>query len=237
MVFGKRKAQEEERPPVPAVGWRDVRRFTIGRTERSGVHGERRQLGRLAVRVPRQARDVRTYAPCAYFRTDSPGNPVLEPTLYEDEAAQRVLCAVDGPMDVGKEVHRSVLDGEGRVIGTIRRIPSSNRVVHHTWRIDQPDCPEIAGRSQWSLANNSPRGLALRGLESTLNMVLELAADGDNRTAEGRTLEWKTAGGELVMVSKGIPQFDSSIGISIKVGWLDRRLAFAVAMVPDFPEL
>ncbi|MFG2941686.1 hypothetical protein [Streptomyces sp. NPDC048282] len=235
MVFGKRKAQEQG-PPVPAVGWRDVRRFTIGRTERSVVHGKKPQLGRLAVRVPRQAKDVRTYAPCGYFRTDSPSNPVDEPMLYEDEAAQRVLCTVDDPMDVGKEVHRSVRDSEGRVIGTIRRIPSSNRMVHHTWRIDQPGQPEIAGRSQWSLANNSPKGLALRGLESTLNAVMELAADGDNRTTEGRTLEWRTED-ELVMVSKGIPQIDSSIDMSIKVGWLDRRLAFAVAMVPDFPKL
>ncbi|MFJ6294800.1 hypothetical protein ACIQJX_15745 [Streptomyces griseoviridis] len=35
---------------------------------------------------------------------------------------------------------------------------------------------------------------------------------------------------------KGLPQLDSSIDISIKVGRPGRRLAFAVAMVPDFPE-
>ncbi|MGW3494271.1 hypothetical protein [Streptomyces sp. NPDC001020] len=233
MVFGKRKAQEQE-PPVPAADWRGVRRFTIGRTERSVIHGKKSQLGRLAVRVPKQAKDVRTYAPCAYFRTDSPTNPVHEPTLYEDVTAQRVLCSVDGPIDVGKEVHRTVRDGAGQVIGTIRRIPSSNKLVHHTWRIDQPGHPEIAGRNKWSLANNGAKRLALRGLESTLNVILEAAADGDTPASEGRTLEWRTED-ELVMVSKGIPEIDTSIDVSITVGWLDRRLAFAFAMIPDFP--
>ncbi|MFJ9540579.1 hypothetical protein ACIRPX_25345 [Streptomyces sp. NPDC101225] len=233
LVFGRRKAQEQE-PPVPAVDWRDVRRFTIGRTERSIVHGKKPQLGRLGVRVPRIGKEVHTYAPCAYFRTDLPSNPVDEPTLYEDVTAQRILCAVDGPVDVGKEVHRSVRDGEGRIIGTIRRIPSKNRMVNHTWRLDQPGHPEVAGHSKWSLANNGPKGLALRGLESTLNGVLEIAAGGDNRASEGRTLEWK-AEDDLVMVSKGIPGIECSIDVSIKVGWLDRRLAFAIAMVPDFP--
>ncbi|MGW2821686.1 hypothetical protein ACWC24_11855 [Streptomyces sp. NPDC001443] len=232
-MFGKRKTQEQE-PPVPAVDWRDVRHFTIGRTERSVIHGGKPQLGRLAVRVPRKAKDVRTYAPCAYFRTDSPLNPVDDPILYEDAEAQRILCALGDPAEVGKEVHRTVQDGAKRVIGTICRVPSSNRLAQHTWRIEQPDRPGIAGRSQWSLANNSPKGLALRGLESTLNLILEGAADGDTPVSKGRTLEWR-AEDELVMVSKGISEIDSSVDISIKVGWLDRRLAFAFAMVADFP--
>ncbi|MET9360082.1 hypothetical protein ABZX93_04105 [Streptomyces sp. NPDC006632] len=233
-MFGKRKPQEPV-PSVEAVDWRGVRRFTIGRTERSVVHGKKPQIGRLAVRVPRQAKDVRTFAPCAYFRTDLPGNPVREPILYEDETTQRVLCAVDGPVDVGKEAHRSIRDGAGQVIGTIRRIPSTNKLVHHTWRIDQPDHPEISGHSKWSLTNNSPKVLALRGLESALNVFLEAAADGDVPPSQGRTLEWKCTD-ELVMVSKGLPTIDSSIDFSIRAGWLDRRLAFAFAMIADFPE-
>ncbi|MGW2821660.1 hypothetical protein ACWC24_11725 [Streptomyces sp. NPDC001443] len=232
-MFGKRKVQELG-PPVPAVDWRDVRRFTIGRTERSVVHGKKPQLGRLAVRVPRKTKDASTYAPCAYFRTDSPSNPVSDPVLYEDETAHRVLCALDDPVNVGKEVHRTVRDGAGQAIGVLRRIAASNKFAHHSWRIDQPDRPEIAGLSQWSFANNSPKELAMRGLESTFTFLLEATADPNPPAAKGRKLEWK-AEGQLVMESKGISQFDSSLDISIKVGWLDRRLAFAFAMVEDFP--
>ncbi|AZS85888.1 hypothetical protein AB0465_29960 [Streptomyces griseoviridis] len=235
MVFGKRKSQEQA-PPVEAIRWEDVRRITIGRTERSVVHAKKPQLGRLAVRVPRQVKDVRTYAPCAYFRTDLATSAVVEPVLYEDEAAQQVLCAVDEPVEVGKEVHRIVRDGEGQAVGTLRRIPPANKLVHHTWRVDQPGRPEISGRSPWSLAHNTPKGLAMRGVETTLNLLLEMAAAGDPPANQGRVLEWH-CGDELVMTSKGLPQHDSSVDISIKVGWLDRRLAFAVAMVPDFPEL
>ncbi|MDT0440147.1 MULTISPECIES: hypothetical protein [Streptomyces] len=233
MVFGKRKSREQA-PLVEAVGWEDVRRITIGRTERS-VPFAKPQLGRLAVRVPRRTKDVSTYAPCAYFRTDHPSHPLVEPVLYEDEAAQRVLCAVDDPVDVGDEIHRIVRDGEGQAVGTLRRIPPAKKLVHHTWRVDQPGRPEIAGRSPWSLRHNTARGLAMRGLVSTLDLVLELAADGDTPANQGRALEWHCED-DLVMTSKGLPQHDSSLDISIKVGWLDRRLAFAVAMVPDFPD-
>ncbi|MDT0476974.1 hypothetical protein RM863_33125 [Streptomyces sp. DSM 41014] len=234
MVFGKRRSKEQA-PPVEAVGWEDVRRFTVGRTERSVVHAKKPQLGRLAVRVPSQTKNVHTYAPCAYFRTDHPTSNLFEPVLYEDEAAQRILCAVDEPVDVGKEVHRIVRDGEGEAIGTLRRIPSANRMAHHTWRIDQPGRPEISGRSQWSLAHNTPKGLAMRGLVSTVDLILEAAADGDTPVSRGRTLEWHCEA-DLVMTSKGLPQIDRSMDVSIKVGWLDRRLAFVLAMVADFPD-
>lgn len=49
--------------------------------------------------------------------------------------------------------------------------------------------------------------------------------DGDRRSGP-RTLEWR-ANGKVVMVSEG------SEKVSVRAGWLDRRLAFAFALVGD----
>ncbi|MET7901656.1 hypothetical protein ABZS86_09300 [Streptomyces sp. NPDC005355] len=232
-VFGKRKQEEDQQPPVPQVDWMNVRRFTIGTRERE-ILPERKKLvhGRCAVRVPKRDGQQDVYAPCAYFRTDIQTLISEEPKLYEDEQAQVPLCSLDDPVEVSGERHYEVLDACGEAIGTICRIPPTNRLIHHTWRINQPGHPEIVGRNKWSMSN--PKQFALRSLESATNLIFDAAAGGDPEGSKGRTLEWK-AEEKLVMTSTGSPTLDCHLKISIKAQWLDRRIAFAYAMLEDLP--
>ncbi|WP_413799855.1 hypothetical protein [Streptomyces iranensis] len=232
-MFGKGKEQEPEYPPVPALDWKKVRRFTVGTRERE-VAGESKKIirGRCAIRVPKRDGQDNIYAPCAYFRTNTQVLIPDDPRLYEDEQTQQLLCELSEAIQVGDESHYHVRDGLGETIGTIRRIPPTNRLVNHTWRIEQPGQPEIVGRNKWSASN--PKQFALRSLESATNLIFDAASGGDPdvRESKGRVLEWK-ADEKLVMTSVGSPKIDSHVEISIKAQWLDRRLAFAYAMLVD----
>ncbi len=110
-------------------------------TESQGAH---------AVRVPRGGKFDKVLAPCAYVASGrSQGLPAApEPTLFEDAAQRRPLCYVAPPREVDRKRHHVVHDGQGQVIGTVKRIPPK-RPLRHTWRIEQPGYPEITGRNEW----------------------------------------------------------------------------------------
>ncbi|MEU9080131.1 hypothetical protein [Kitasatospora sp. NPDC048538] len=59
-----------------------------------------------------------------------------------------------------------------------------------------------------------------------LGAVADLGADGGDHPAKPRTLEWR-ADGVVVMLSEG------SEKVTVKAEWIDRRLAFAFALVGD----
>ncbi|WP_058042976.1 hypothetical protein [Streptomyces roseifaciens] len=116
-----------------------------------------------------------------------------------------------------------VRDGQGLLIGAVRHVAPSKRFFKHTWRIDQPGQPEIAGRSE--RATSDPKELAGLGATKVVlaafQAVADLGAEGGDQRSKPRTLEWK-ADGKLVMTSEG------SQSVTIKADWLDRRLAFAL---------
>jgi hypothetical protein len=227
-VFGKRKNTDE--PAVPVVDWTDVREFTVSNVVKPVGPGRKRPVfGPRAVRVPTGA----VQAPCAFCVPGLPASRSPEPSvtgirLYEDEAAQRLLCFLDPAEEVDGERHHRVRDGQGAVLGTIRRIPPSKRPFKHTWRIDQPGHPEIVGRNQW--ATDDPKEFLGRGAEKVVFGVLEsvfsFGAEGGDQPLKPRTLEWK-AEGEPVMTSQG------NESVTIKANWLDRRIAFAYALLGD----
>ncbi|MFD9332851.1 hypothetical protein ACFWBF_00285 [Streptomyces sp. NPDC060028] len=223
MVFGKKEPVEE--PPVVPVGWERVRDFVVGNTERP-VTAKRKKaaFGPLAVRVPKNGKDYRVFAPCAYV-----GHVEGDYALYEDADCLRVLCLVDrGGREVGGERHHDVHDGQGQLIGTLRRVPPRSRPFRHTWRIDQPGHPTVVGRNEW--ASGDAKAFTYRmvdkGLTEVLNAVTSLGAEGGDTPAKPRTLEWR-AGDKVVMVS------ESSKKVTVKADWVDRRLAFAFALVGD----
>lgn len=226
MAFGKRKRKEQV-PPVPAVDWRGVEEFTIGTWERERV-GKQPVRGLRAIRVPDRKVEETVYAPCAYFGTGS--RTELEFRLYEDAERQRPLCALDEPIEQdGEEVYR-VRDSQYEVIGTIRRIPPTRRLVRHTWRIDQPGRPTIVARNKWATKN--PKELVGTALGSTVIFLFRSSGDG-SYSSRGRDLEWRTTDGEFVMCSSGFNGYEMHLEIEIEVPWLDRRLAFAYAMLTD----
>ncbi|MBJ3811443.1 hypothetical protein [Streptomyces flavofungini] len=153
----------------------------------------------------------------------------LEPCLFEDPEAQRLLCYLVAEEGEKGERHFWVHDDQGEKVGAIRRIPPSRKPFKHTWRIDQPGHPEVVGRNQW--ASGDAMRIAERGAGRVLSEMVSVAAsmgyDGSEEPGKkSRRLEWRS-GDELVMVSESIKQ------IGIKADWLDRRLAFAFAVLGD----
>lgn len=207
------------------VGWERVRDFVVGNTERP-VTARRTTptFGPLAVRVPRNGKECRVFAPCAFI-----GREGERAALYEDAACRLLLCVIDGGgREAGAERHHDVHDAQGAVIGTLRRLPPRARPFKHGWRIDQPGRPPVLGRNEWVSGN--AKDIAARVVEKSLFGALDaltsLGAEGGDRPARPRTLEWR-AEDEVVMVSEG------SEKVTVKADWLDRRLAFAFALVGD----
>ncbi|MFT2017467.1 hypothetical protein ACMA1D_16750 [Streptomyces sp. 796.1] len=228
MAFGRRK-QKEQVPPLPVVDWRGVREFTIGTVERKNQMERKKTIeGPRAIRVPGRNGWEQTFAPCAYF-AGKYGD--LGPVLYEDVKFQRVLCVLDDPLERDGEDVYHVRDAQSEIVGSIRRIPPVNRLSRHTWRIDQPGCPTVIGRNKW--AKKGPKEVAGVALESAVGFLAR--SSGDGSYSRDRELEWKTPDGEFVMNSCGYGGHDMRLEIEIEVRWLDRRIAFAYAMLRDIP--
>lgn len=230
VAFGRQKAEE---PPVEPVGWADVQTFVVSAVERPlTVKRKRAVTGMPAVRVARGSKDLRVLAPCAFLgsdRTRRPGlNSLPEHTLYEDPDAQRLLCSVDPAVDADGEQRYVVRDAEGQSLGTLTRVPPKRRPFKHTWRIEQPGHPEIVGRNEWVSgdAKEIAGRVAGKFLGGVLNAIGDMGAEGGDQSSKSRSLEWR-ARDEVVMVSEGTGQ------VSVRAGWIDRRLAFAFALVGD----
>lgn len=217
-MFGRKKEVE---PPVEPVGWEQVGTFLVTDVERPWSRERKRAVtGRRAVRVPSGADEQSVLAPCAYV---GPG-PAL--ALYEDPDSNRLLCALDAPVEVDGDRHHVVRDAYGASIGTVLRIPPK-RPFKHTWRIDQPGHPTVVGRNEIVSGDSKAEFLVRGALKASLFYLDSALGGGDGaRPRTPRTLEWKT-GSETVMLSQG------SAEVTVKADWLDRRLAFAFALVGD----
>ncbi|MEV4433179.1 hypothetical protein [Streptomyces sp. NPDC049585] len=226
MLFGRNTSTE---PPLPVVDWRNIDRFVIDIVERESGPGRKRPvLGGNAIRVPRREGSVRVNPPCAFVGSGTVGVRDTGNVVYADPERQRVLCRIDrvageGRGEERRHVVRDAQDGE---IGVIRRVPPSNHLVRHTWRIEQPGHPEIVGRNKWTAMPRQDVPARALGtlLGGVLDSALSLGAEGDDRPRE-RTLLWLADEVE-VMQSTGQD-------FRIKAAWLDRRLAFAVACLGD----
>lgn len=124
------------------------------------------------------------------------------------------------------EHHHVVHDGQGQVIGTVKRIPPK-RPFRHTWRIEQPRHPEITGRNEW--VSGGLKDVAGRAAERLLHGALDSLLSGPDLSDRGRgprSLQWRS-GEEIVTTSEG------GAHVRIRKEWLDRRLAFAFALIGD----
>jgi hypothetical protein len=229
MAFGRGRAQEET--PVPAVAWSDVRKFIFSTEERPATKRRSRPVrGPKAIRVPQGGGMSEVFAPCAYVGTAAPPAPAdaVYPCLYEDADTRNLLCYLTAEGAPGDERRFRVHDGRGEEIGLIRRIPPAQRFLKHTWRIEQPGRPEIVGRNEW--ASGGAAGLAVRVTGKAFTSAVDSLFANDNVDAgesrDGRKLEW-WAEGELIMTSRGGGR------LTVEVDWLDRRLAFAFAVLGD----
>ncbi|MFS8204864.1 hypothetical protein ACLVWQ_40100 [Streptomyces sp. CWNU-52B] len=215
---------------MPSIPWTDAWEFAIGDEERPAV-GQRKDpvRGLRAFRVPHGGGLQRVYAPCAFFPPPATATgPRLSLSLYEDAEGRTLLCSLDAAEGSGGERRHNVRDGQGDVIGAIRRISPLKHALKPTWRIDQPGHPEIVSSAEW--AKGGTRELVRRGagkfLLGAIQAVSDMGAEGGDQPATSRVLEWR-ADDELVMTS------ESQLRFLIRAAWLDRRLAFAYALLRD----
>jgi hypothetical protein len=229
LVFGKKRHADE--PPVPPIPWTDTWEFAIGNEERPAA-GQRKDpvLGLRAFRVPHGGGMQRVFAPCAFF---PPGIPTTSSSatglrLYEDAEGRALLCSLDDPEESKGERRHNVRDRQGDVIGTICRISPLKHALKPTWRINQPGHSEIVSSAEW--AKGGTKEMVQRGagkfLLGAIQAVADMGAEGGDQPAKTRVLEWR-ADEELVMTSEGHRRF------LIRAAWLDRRLAFAYALLRD----
>lgn len=228
MAFG-RNMTGESFGPVP---WEEITRFTVGRSLRDAVRASRRGAGAHALRVPRTRGGEEYMVPAVYIAPAGPdGTPLRQAgfRLYEDEGRTRLLCAVapDGP---GGDRHR-VTDAAGRGAGTVHRTPAAQRLVRHGWWLEQPGRPEVAAVRRW--AEGGPGRIAGRGvgklLGSVVDNVLSLGAEDTGATPLPPVL-WR-AGEETVLSFR--PSQGPRWYTVERDGWLDRRLAFALAVLRE----
>ncbi|MFC0597677.1 hypothetical protein [Streptomyces palmae] len=220
------ETQKNGEPPVAAVDWRDVSTFTVGIVERAEGRGRKQAvLGPNAVRVPRREGRERVYAPCAFFRSGAEGIRPGEWVLYEDREVRRVLCRMTQLPDEGGERRYEVRDGAGRELGRIARIPASGKLARHSWRVEQPDRPEILSRNRWAAFARGEVSIRSTGrlIGEAVGSAVALALD--DTPEVDRSLIWRS-GKETVMESSGRD-------FTITAKWLDVRLAFAVAVLGD----
>ncbi|WAC96771.1 hypothetical protein [Streptomyces sp. NA13] len=219
--------RREKRPPVEPADWRDVTTFTIGSTERPPTKGYRRPVdGPTAIRVTDEDAYGPILRPCAYlgFPQNNTGGPDIAHTLFTDPLHAHLLCSVSHRHEKDGIGHHVVRTAEGTRIGVIQRLPRKG-LRRHTWRIEQPGRPVVVGRSRW--AAYSPRHFAGEAGISLANVALDSVLPGEGKdTAAPRRLTW-TADDELVMETQ------DRHPTHLHADWLDRRLAFAFALIGD----
>ncbi|GAA1903721.1 hypothetical protein GCM10009716_12110 [Streptomyces sodiiphilus] len=209
------------------VEWSRVGEFTVGEEERPGTSDRNAARGPRAVRTPVGEGRGRVFVPCAYLAPHGLPLPegVAGPRLFLDPEGERLLTFLEPPEDVDGERHFRVRDADGGPVGTIRRVPPSMRLLHHTWRIDQPGRPVVEGRNEWAATAKGPdaaRKLARRALARGVGVAM--SGDEGAYGFPPRKLEW-VADGQRVMVSQG------QQSAAIEADWLDRRLAFTAVLL------
>ncbi|MFG2722960.1 hypothetical protein ACGFW5_32365 [Streptomyces sp. NPDC048416] len=233
MVFG-RKA-EAEPPSFEPVHWDSVSKFTIGTASRSTTRRGTVQ-GPLAVRVEKHAGGVVHLVPSAYVALPASEKPSAEAgfRLCEDETGSRLLCSVT--LDAGTEEDGSrryrLHDGQGQEVGSVFRGSASRRLVQHGWWLEQPGHPEVVARYHWAKgsAGQILGRTAGKALGSVVGSVMGLGAEGGDTSGAPKPVTWKS-GEQVAMTSALSGHLKWYLA---RASWLDRRLAFALAVLREY---
>ncbi|MFB6674107.1 hypothetical protein ACFCWG_17210 [Streptomyces sp. NPDC056390] len=229
MGFGRNRGANG--PLVEPLAWEDVSWFVVTDIERAASFPRKPVKGRLAVRVPTAVAGVRHFAPAAYVVGGGEDGGPHE--LYEAQGAQGLVCTVTAAGD-----GHVVTDAEGAELGHVHRTPAVKRTVRHGLWLRQPGRPDAVARYHW--AKGSAKDIATRGKDgagrgagalvgSVVDSVLSLGAEGGDRsgTRTAKPVTWR-AGEETVLTQGYVDGVKSYVP---QAGWLDRRLAFALAVL------
>jgi len=181
---------------------------------------------------------VRYFAPAVLVCPSEDQTPSYR--LYDATEPSALLCTLTP--EKGGARYR-VTDAQGTELGLARRTPAAKRTIQHSWWLQQPGRSDIVARYHW--ARGSAKQVARRGketagrvagevVEGVIDSVLSFGAE-DTRAGGSYTpkpVTWREAGQEdSVVLTSGHME-----GISTylpQASWLDRRLAFALAVLRE----
>ncbi|MFF4347737.1 hypothetical protein [Streptomyces sp. NPDC001530] len=234
-VFGRKK----DEPVIEPVRWDLTGSFVVGEVVRPATFRRKALTGERAVRVPVMLDGGRYYAPSVLVSRTGEETPSYR--LYEALEPGTLLCAVS-PVKGGARY--GVTDAEGRELGVVHRTPAAKRAIQHGWWIQQSGHPDIVARYNW--AKGSAKEIATRGKEkairgagelvgSVVDSVLSLGAEGGDQAGGSYTpkpVTWRAEGEEEdVVLTSG--QAEGVRTYLPRASWLDRRLAFALAVLRE----
>ncbi len=240
-VFG-RKRDDPVVEPVPWEGTGGVGGFVVGDVLRPAAFRRKALTGERAVREPTMRDGVRYFAPAAVVTRL--GEADDRSPSYELHAAVEPggapLCVLT---PVSRGTAYRVTGADGTELGHVHRTSAAKRAVQHGWWLRQPGHPEIVARYHW--ARGSAKDIAARGREKAVrgagalvsgvvDSVAGLGAEGGDQrsTHVWKPVTWRTGDEEedLVLTS------DHLDGVRVHhphAPWLDRRLAFALAVLRE----
>lgn len=233
-MFGRRKTE----PDVPPVPWDRAGWFTVGEVLRAGSLTRKPLTGPRAIRMPSTHDGVRYHAPAVLVADDGGETPSY--ALYDAVRPTELVCALT-PEKSGAR-YRVTADG-GAELGLVHRTPAARRTVQHGWWLQQPGRPDAVARYHW--ARGSAKEIATRGKDnvvrgagavvgSVVDSVLSLGVEGDARTSsyESRPVTWRAEGDDEPVVLT-CEQLEGVKAYLPQASWLDRRLAFALAVLRE----
>ncbi|MFK8905618.1 hypothetical protein [Streptomyces sp. YS-3] len=229
-MFGRKK----EDPPVAPVRWDTESAFVVGEVVRPAAFRQKALIGRRAVRMSVTRDGVRYFAAAAFVEQQDLQTRAYE--LHDATQPQELLCTIV-PMSGGSERYQ-VRDQTGQELGLVFRTVAAKRTVQHGWWLRQPGHPDVVARYHW--ARGSAKEIAARGKDAAVRgagslvsgvaesvLYGEMAADSRSYVRPTKPVTW-CADDEVVLTAGHTQGIKSYIP---QASWLDRRLAFAMAVL------
>ncbi|WP_433887393.1 hypothetical protein [Streptomyces sp. CA-111067] len=134
-----------------------------------------------------------------------------------------------------------MLDADGAEVGRVLQTGKAKRSIQHALWLQQPDRPNVVARYHWAVGSSGDvadragtaavAAVADAAFDLALSVVTFGLGDGDGESSESgeaRPTTWR-AGSEVVLTH------GDAVGhrarYTRQAGWLDMRLAFALAAV------
>ncbi|AZS85726.1 hypothetical protein ELQ87_16515 [Streptomyces griseoviridis] len=232
-MFGRGRTE----PVVEPVEWDCPGLFSVTTLVRVSTLRRGKLTGPPAVRVPVMLGGVRHFAPMAFVAATAGEHPSY--ALYAAVSPDTLLCSL--LPEKGGARYR-VTDADGTELGTVHRTPAAKRTVQHSWWLRQPGHADIVARYHW--ARGSAKDIAARGKETAVrgagsvvggvvDSVLSFGAEDTNsRSAPAKAITW-LADGDEEPTAMTAGHVDGVTTYTPRVGWLDRRLAFALGVLRE----
>ncbi|MFF9817090.1 hypothetical protein [Streptomyces sp. NPDC014006] len=213
--------------------WNGPEWFTVGTVARHGSLRRKDLTGPLAVRVPSTQDGIRYHAPAALVTASADETPSYR---LQDATQPAVTVCVLMPEKGGARYR--VTGAQGEELGLVHRTPAAKRAVQHNWWLRQPGHPDVVARYHW--ARGSARDVVERGkvnvvrgagavVEGVVDSLLSFGAEDDSagRPHTPKPVTWR-ADDEVALTSEQLGHVRAYLP---KAVWLDRRLAFALAVL------